>query len=268
LQAEIQEFETGRIRVKIRKHHPDAPKEGWGVLPEGQSPMAVVEKARQLFQDAGLAFPVIPGELAVRLTELGPWLFSTRPIHMSPYNLEHFVRETGRVGDYAVLSHSGHGANSYAIQYYLVHDCLRMFLHLGWGGVYMDAEAAAAQIRDCFSMADRLVQEAAAVGKLNANKRLTVVVSDFYGSFWTAPGQKPPEGRQDPLAVLKEAIDWLVGLQGESSKGETNMTTKYWLMNLHPTGSEEPYRDTVKLLEKGMIGWDYSPATKRYSIRK
>lgn len=121
-------------------------------------------------------------------------MFSTRPIEMSPYNLEHFVRETGRQADnYAVLAHSGHGVNSYAIQYYLVHGCLRMFLHLGWGGVYMDADAEAAKISECFSMADRLVEVAEFAGKSVGIRCLAVVVSDLYGSYWVAPGQKRPK---------------------------------------------------------------------------
>jgi hypothetical protein len=210
LQSEILECEKGYFRVTLRKNRPEPPKEERGLPPEGQAPLAVAEKARQVFQKAGLAFPEIPQELSVRLKELRPWLFSTRPINMSPYNLEHYVRERGRrLGDYAVLSHSGHGVNSYAIQYYLVHGCLRMFLHLSWGGVYDDAEEAAAAIRNCFSMANRLVQGAASMGKLNANKQITVVVSDLYGSYWTAPGQKAQEGRTNPTAVLGEAIDWL-----------------------------------------------------------
>jgi hypothetical protein len=86
-----------------------------------------------------------------------------------------------------------------------------MFLHLGWGGIYMDDQAAAAKIGKCFSMADRLVREAAVVGKLTANKRLTVVVSDFYGSYWTAPGQKQLVGGEELTTALKEATDWLVG---------------------------------------------------------
>jgi hypothetical protein len=114
--------------------------------------MTDIEKAEQLFRDAGLGFPAIPEELAGQLTERGRWLFSTRPIDTSPYNLRHYVDEVDRtqVKDYALLCHSGHGINSYAIQYYLVQRSLCMFLHLAWGGVYMDAKASAAQIRDCF----------------------------------------------------------------------------------------------------------------------
>lgn len=51
------------------------------------------KKVRTLFQEAGLPFPNIPEELAVRLKERGKWLFSTREIHMSPYNLQHYVHE-------------------------------------------------------------------------------------------------------------------------------------------------------------------------------
>jgi hypothetical protein len=53
--------------------------------------MTDIEKARQLFRDAGLAFPTIPGELAEQLKEHGQWLFSTRPLEMSPYNLQHYL---------------------------------------------------------------------------------------------------------------------------------------------------------------------------------
>jgi len=76
--------------------------------------MNEIEKARQLFREAGLAFPTIPEELAVQLKERHRWLFSTRPIDVSPYNLFHDVDEVEgtQVNDYAVVSHSGHGVNS------------------------------------------------------------------------------------------------------------------------------------------------------------
>ena len=177
-------------------------------------PMTDIEKARQLFRDAGLAFPTIPGEIAARLKEQGEWLFATREIKMSPYNLQHYVAEVDetRVEDYAVLSHSGHGINSYALQYYLVRGSLRMFLHLGWGGVYMDDKAAKANIRNCFSLADQIVPAAQGMGQLEAGEHLTVVGSDFYGSYWLPPGKTRREkdmGHKDPLEVLTEVFHWL-----------------------------------------------------------
>ena len=148
-----------------------------------------VEKARQLFQRNGLGFPEIPGELAALLKERHRWSFSTRPIKMSPYNLHHYVEEaeSGPVDDYAILDHSGHGANSYAIHYSLVQGPLRMFLQLSWGGLYGDSEKDAAQIRDCLSIADKIVA-AQKVGTLQAGEHLTIVASDFYGCYWLPPG--------------------------------------------------------------------------------
>lgn len=176
--------------------------------------MTDLEKARRLFRDAGLAFPTIPAEIAARLKQQGVWLFATREIEMSPYNIQHYVAEVDetRVEDYAVLSHSGHGVNSYALQYYLVRGPLRMFLHLGWGGVYMDNDAAKVDIRNCFSLADQIVLAAQATRRLGAAEHLKVVGSDFYGSFWLPPGKTYREeqvGHKDPLEVLTEVLHWL-----------------------------------------------------------
>jgi hypothetical protein len=176
--------------------------------------MTDIEKARQLFHDAGLAFPTIPEELAAQLKEQGHWLFATRPLEMSPYNLEHYLEEAeeSQVKDYAVLSHSGHGVNSYAIQYFLVQGSLRMFLQLGWGGVYMDADESAATIHFCFSMADQVVSAAQSAGRFQAGEGLTIVGSDFYGSYWLPSGKvrrRKGADRKDPLEVLTEALGWL-----------------------------------------------------------
>jgi hypothetical protein len=201
--------------------------------------MSDIEKAGHLFQKAGLAFPTIPEALAVKLKEQDKWLFSTRTLRMSPYNLQYYVDENDGVDrirgidqftrlpatehdanerdwtpgqDYAVLCHSGHGVNSYAIQYYLVYGPLHLFLHLGWGGVYMDADAAASKIAECFSLADQILSAALTEGKFTAGEQLTIVGSDFYGSYWCAPGQRRQKKRarfQGPVEVLAEVLHWL-----------------------------------------------------------
>jgi len=165
-----------------------------------------IDKARQLFRDAGLSFPAIPKALAVQLKERSPWVFSTRPLKMSPYNLQHYEQELERtlVKDYAVLAHSGHGANSYAIQYYLVSGSLRILLHLGWGGAYADSKADAARIRECFAVADQVV---AAASKVQAGEQLTVVGSDFYGSYWFPSGER--RRTEKPLEALTQALGWI-----------------------------------------------------------
>ena len=102
--------------------------------------------------------------------------------------------------------------NSWAIHYYLVHDSLRMFVQLGWGGLYSDWEEDAARIRDCFSLADQIASVAKTVGRFKVGNHLTVVVSNFAGSYWLPPGKTHRENDKlcdDPLAVLKEVLDWV-----------------------------------------------------------
>lgn len=173
-----------------------------------------IEVARKHFQDKELAFPVIPEDLATELKEQDEWVFSTRKIKMWPYSLQEYVNELDEthVKDYVVLSHSGHGINSYALQYYLVHGKLKMFLHLGWGGVYMDAKSTTMQIHDCFSLADKIVMAAQTSEKLQAGAEIKIVCSNFYGSYWSVPGkeeQKEDVFSKKPAEILIEALNWL-----------------------------------------------------------
>lgn len=173
--------------------------------------MSDIEKARKLFGDAGLSFPMIPDRFAGGLREHGRWLFSTRELKMSPYNLQYYVDESEGPAEYVIIGQSGHGVNSYAIQYYHVSGPLRLFLHLGWGGVYMDAGTAASKVRECFSLADNIVYEVTN-GWLHDINHLLIVASDFYGSYWAVSGENhQPENLypNDPAQVLSEALHWL-----------------------------------------------------------
>jgi len=173
--------------------------------------MSDLDKARQLFQSSRLPFPEIPKELAVRLKERGEWLFSTREIEISPYDVERYVDEgeDASVEDYAILCHSGHGENSYAIHYYLAHGNLRMFLQLAWGGVHMDAQRAAADIGWCFGLADEIDWTMNAVPRPRLGPSLIIVGSDFHLSYWSAPGKARDDEEKSPGQVLAEALQWL-----------------------------------------------------------
>jgi len=173
--------------------------------------MSDLKKAQRLFQKAGLAFPTIPEELAAQLKEQSKWVYSTRELTTSPYNLGEYVYEDDETAPaYAILAHSGHGSNSYAIQYYLVTGRLRLFLHLGWGGLYADAVEDALQIRECFSLGEQIIS--AATTALTSGERLTIVGSDLCGSLWSA--HRPIRGlnlqnSKRPAEVLIEALAWL-----------------------------------------------------------
>jgi len=116
---------------------------------------------------------------------------------------------TGRRGDYVLLAHAGHGVNSYALHYYLVQAPLRLFLQVAWGGVYMDAAEATADVNDCFRLAGELLEagrNAVRRGRLGPHDRLLVVASSFYGGYCVLPGQ--PEPRAEPR---DRSIAWLKG---------------------------------------------------------
>lgn len=177
-----------------------------------------LDEARTLFLKQGLAFPSLPPELASSLRKHRDWLYSTRPIEMSPYNMDYYVREH-YPGDYAVLAHDGHGVNSWAIQYFLVFRDLRMFLSLSWGGAYMDNDRAVQTIRECFALADRIT---AIVAEKRLISPLNIAVSDYDGSFWQAV--ESPDGTlgdvdysdsKRPQEVLEEALSWLLELHGK-----------------------------------------------------
>ncbi len=167
--------------------------------------MTGLETARQTFLEAGLSFPTIPKELSAKLEERDEWLFATRKVKTSPYDLRHYVQE-GKGEDYAILCHSGHGVNSYALQFYLAYRSLRMFLHLAWGGIYMDADESRKDIRECFSLADKLITVA---GRhlLQPGEVFLIVAADFYGSYWEPPGERRRKA-EAPAKALAEAIQW------------------------------------------------------------
>jgi hypothetical protein len=178
-----------------------------------------LEEVKILFQKAGLGFPTIPDELAARLKKRDELLFSTREIQLPPYIIRYYVREIDsiHVEDYASLCYCDNGLNSSALQYYLVYGPLQMFLHMGFGGFYMNNKAAAAHIKKCFMLADEITRAVQSDGKLRALGRLKIVGTDFYGSPWYAPGDnRSTEDWQlfkPPTKVLTEARFWLEELK-------------------------------------------------------
>jgi hypothetical protein len=193
--------------------------------------MSDIEKARQVFEKAGLAFPTIPEKLAEQLKEQSKWVFSTRPIDEWPYFLNSYVKEAEKpeVDDYVVLCHAGHGVNSYAIHYYLVQGSLRMFLQLSWGGIYSDESKDAARIRDCFSLADQIASMAKTVGPFQAGTHLTVVVSNFGGSYWLPPGKSrrgEASGDKGTLQVLTQTLTWLKRRQTKMQRNVSKIDPK------------------------------------------
>lgn len=181
-----------------------------------------VTNAKSLLNNVGLDFPLLPPDLKPSFKQRDRWCFSTKPITASPYCFDEYVREgTKRIAqDYMLLSHAGHGANSYAWHYYLVSGQLRLFLQVGWGGAYMNPGETTRAVNECFGLASRLftkVQERQDAGRLRSDEKLIIVGSEFYGSYWIPPEgkrQRRPHGERaavQPSVVLAEALRSLNG---------------------------------------------------------
>ena len=167
------------------------------------------EQAQQQFGAEGLPFPPIPPELVGQGRQLGPWLFGTRPGTPSLYNLDWFVEEIAeQPADFLLFGHAGHGANSWAMHYYLVRGPLALFLQCAWGGAYMDRAKTTQALAHRLALAEQLIQ---AVEAARLTGRLVVVYSDFYGARWQLTDPGDPAGneggawREGPSA-LEEAL--------------------------------------------------------------
>ncbi len=156
---------------------------------------------------ADLGEPFVPARFASELSHYHEWAWGCL-LHERGWS----KTETATVADAYLLSpevsrfvdgdwrqryylgHCGHGANSYGITYLIVTDRAAVFAQRGWGGVYMDEERAAADVRrmsaelhTLFHAIDQPVQW--------PEGRLVVVDSDFRAAeqhFWLSSPDSAP----------------------------------------------------------------------------
>lgn len=179
-------------------------------------------QARTLFGEAGLPFPPIPSDLASHVSLISPWVYGTRTDIPNLYRFELFVTEVEDedVSDYVVFGQAGHGFNSWAMHYYLVHGPLAILLQLAYGGAQMDNEQMVRDVAKAFAVAGDLI---VVVDEIRAESRglpgrLVVAGSDFYGSRWTwlreegadrEPDQIGWQASQTLLDALSDAMESL-----------------------------------------------------------
>lgn len=172
------------------------------------------DSAEALFDGERLPFPPVPASLAASLQPQGPGWFATRPVASTPYDVDHFMAEVEAqpgTPDYAVVGFDGHGTNSWAVHYYLVGKAVALFVQLPWGGAYLDAEPARAEIADLFDWAAAVqsrLQRAEAGRKIPDGMRLEIAASRFGHAGWRWLGSGPDAAATGwhPAAGMKAAI--------------------------------------------------------------
>lgn len=108
--------------------------------------------------DMGMDVPPVPEKFGATLRRRSQDAFATRELPWSPYEVEAWVTEEG-APEYLLVGHAGRGVNSYAISYFLMQRNLRLFIQVGLGGVYMDAEKSRRAVCEAFSAAARLISQ-------------------------------------------------------------------------------------------------------------
>jgi hypothetical protein len=151
---------------------------------------STVPTAQAMFEDERLPFPPVPAQLVASLQQQGPGWFATRPLTSAPYDLDDFLAEVQvqpDLPDYAVVGFDGHGTNSWAVHFYLVSKNVALFIQLPWGGIYLEAEPARADITEQFQWAETLlarVRLAESAGKIPQGMRLQIGVSSSGDTGW------------------------------------------------------------------------------------
>lgn len=241
-QALLTELESTNAKLEPNKQH-SKPDQQYQHKPLQQSPYSCLtinyehgyqhgtsstngyQIVKKLLQEAQLAVPTLPEELAIRLQEHGYWLFSTRQLETDPYFIQHYIDEVDKspVENYVILSHSGHGMNSYALAYYIVHDALELFLHLGWGGMYSNEDNDREEINQCFAIADEIVARVPTATVLKPGERLRIVCS-LYENYWSVISIRDEReetrthimvnkflSMSNSMLVLTAVLQWLIG---------------------------------------------------------
>ena len=172
-----------------------------------------LETAYLHFEEEGLSFPPVPRELGEKLAFLAPWSFGTRSNAPPLYHLPLYIEEllSKHTEDYLAMGHAGHGINSCALHYYLVHGPVAVFVQLMWGGAFTDSEPAAERFATVCSQARAFIEtawEALRNGCLSGSERFLVVHSDFHGKQWARLDSKDVRWNPDksPLVAARDAM--------------------------------------------------------------
>ena len=104
------------------------------------------------FADGGLnATPLRQWSKGVR--KLEPWQWGTRRFDAMDHYLfrddfiESLLSEPALTPRF-MISHAGHGINSYSINVHIVTESAIVYTQAGWGGVYHDSERASREVND------------------------------------------------------------------------------------------------------------------------
>ena len=100
------------------------------------------ENFNDFFQEQNLDLPIIAAFFEEKITNFGFWNWSTLPYpsRMQDYMMESVEYLKGPIPDQYSLNHSGHGLNSYSLNFRCAIGNIAIFAQVGWVGAHMDSK--------------------------------------------------------------------------------------------------------------------------------
>ncbi|MEM7025869.1 MAG: hypothetical protein AAF637_25295, partial [Pseudomonadota bacterium] len=162
------------------------------------------ERLAWRFRQFGLAPPPLPRHLGLRLQEYDDWLFATFEPSGPPYWIERYLDEVAQAwpDDQLLVSHDGHGVNSWAIHYIAIVGSVACFLQIPWGGAYMNEALPRETVNRKLGLAGELLNLPIPSGER------VIVLDGFRHQAWSpvaTDGQR--YSWQETIEPLEAALD-------------------------------------------------------------
>jgi hypothetical protein len=149
--------------------------------------------------DAGLPAPPVPGGFHPALKVREPWMWSTRPDidRLGMYRFDGYLKEVleDSAGDYAAVSHGGHGINSYGLTLQIVRGDVAVLVQHGFGGGYSNAVGDRCRIAETYAILRELLAGLHSGEGVRSGPVTTVIAySDFRRSCRMSTRERPEMG--------------------------------------------------------------------------
>ena len=136
------------------------------------------------FYDSFLdASPLEPWVAGVR--KIGPWQWGTRTFDAMEHYMfrddfiESLLREPALTPRF-MISHAGHGMNSYSINVHVVTESAIVFTQASWGGIYDDSERASREVNDMINSVATFLEHSERIHTA-PEVRNVLIMSNFRG---------------------------------------------------------------------------------------
>lgn len=183
--------------------------------------MDSIKELQAFLVESGLPLPPLPKSLVAQLQRQGEEsYFTSRPQVPSPWNTRWYLDElmSQEVPDYGVVGLAGHGIESVAMHYYLVHQDIALFHQSSLNSVYGQPQQVE-RVEHQYDLAATLfiaAEDAKQQGHIPASGRVVMVNSVFARPMWgiqSVRGEPVMEWHQTEDALLSVA-DWIANRQG------------------------------------------------------